>query len=229
MFTKEEIKKRWRSFVANELATKKIRPKASMNLALLVASSALMDQKQWDGSDYMEHPLFVGLHNTDSTTKQIIGILHDVVEDSDWTLQDFRDLGFEERIIRGVEGVTKRPGELYFDFIERCGQSGMDAIDIKIKDLKHNSMGTRTPKLTQTDKQIAKAGAYNISYYYLVAIKKGVIKPGTKIEDFIETMPQYKSEKEAVKPLLERFSSRFAKKDDKRNRPVFVRAQVRPH
>lgn len=33
-----------------------------------------------------------------------IGKLHDVVEDTDWTLQDLRDVGFSARAIEGIDG-----------------------------------------------------------------------------------------------------------------------------
>lgn len=190
MFTKEEIKQRWRDY-AQKVSEKNggVKPTPGLNLALLIASSALIGQKQWDGTDYMGHPIWVGFNNTKSERKRIIGVLHDVVEDSDWTLEDFREIGFDERIIQGVAAMTKNSGELYLDFIERCGMSALkqvykdgsrqwervsalDGIEGKMDDLEHNSMNVRSPGIDKTDKQVDKGSIYNFSYYYLLGIKK---------------------------------------------------------
>lgn len=175
--------------------------------ALLIASCALHNVKQRNGEAYSNHWLRVA-EDTFSQEKKMVGILHDVVEDSEWTLEDLKTYGFSDRVIKGVDAVTKRDGELYFDFIERCGQSGIDAIDVKLKDLAHNSDQSRTPNITYTEKQMAKIRAYNISYYYLVGIKKGEVEPGTPITDFIQTVPAYMQDPFIVKGLMERFSSR---------------------
>jgi len=180
---------------------------AGLNLANLIASNALYRQRLRDGSDYMSHSITVAFMETSSPTKHIIGILHDVVEDSDWTLDDLRLVGFSERIVQGVDGVTKRDGEMYFDFVERCGLSGEDAIDVKIKDLTHNSDQSRTPTIVWNEKQMAKMAAYNVSKFYLIAIKRGEIEPGTPIVDFIRTVPEYANEPFAANKLLEAFSS----------------------
>jgi (p)ppGpp synthase/HD superfamily hydrolase len=183
MFTKEEILQRR----AAELETNP-NASASLHLALLIATCALYEEKQWDGTDYLEHPLIVGMNNTRSMAKKIIGILHDVVEDSDWTLDDLRAVGFSKRIVDGVDAVTKRAGEKYLDFVERCSLNP-DGIDIKINDLLHNMDISRNPEFP-TDRALAKQKLYTISYQYLLAIKREEIAPGTKMSDFIHNRPE---------------------------------------
>jgi (p)ppGpp synthase/HD superfamily hydrolase len=115
MFTKDEICAR--------LAQKRAQGElldAGYNLACFIASASLIAQKDKTNEDYAHHFLRVSRDNTDSVAKMIIGILHDVVEDTDWTLDDLRAIGFSERIVLGIEGVTHKDGELYFDSIERC-------------------------------------------------------------------------------------------------------------
>ena len=183
-FTKEEIKQRVRKLKAEFLEARdpKKQYRAEMNMALLIASSSLFFQRVWSGQDYATHYLDVAMHNTDAYDKKIIGILHDVVEDSDWTLQDLRDVGFSERIIKGIDGVTKREGESYFSFIVRCGLSGSDAIDVKLKDLKNNLDSSRLTFLPEPGaKSERKRLVYIICYNYLVEMKKRNIKPGTSI------------------------------------------------
>ncbi len=207
MFFKSEIKTKWFSYCQNEREAGRPVPEASLNLALLIASSALIGEKTRNGHDYMNHPLFVATHNTDSMRKRIVGILHDVVEDSDWTLDDLIELGFSKEIISAVDAVTKRDGEKYVQFIERCGCSGLLAIDVKLKDLHHNSMGDRTPSISKTEKQAVKSDLYNICYYYLLAIKKGEVAAGTKLADFILSVPAYSSEKGKIIKIYEMFSA----------------------
>ena len=158
---------------------------ASENLALLIFSSALFEQKQWNGDDYAAHPLYVGYNGTRSTTKRIIGILHDVVEDSDWELDDLRAVGFSERVIAGVDSVTKHDGEMYFDFIERCSMNE-DGIDVKLNDLEHNMSMFRNAHLPQ-DKDLERLQKYVMAKEYLVAVKKGDISAGSPFADFVES------------------------------------------
>tara|TARA_B100001179_G_scaffold68701_1_gene48057 strand:- start:346 stop:1005 length:660 start_codon:yes stop_codon:yes gene_type:complete len=169
--------------------------RASENLALLIFSSALFDQKQWNGDDYAAHPLYVGYNGTRSTTKRIIGILHDVVEDSDWELDDLRKAGFSERVILGVESVTKREGEFYFDFIERCS-CNPDGIDVKLNDLEHNMNMFRNDSLP-SEKDMVRLQKYVMAKEYLVAVKKGEIHAGSPFADFVGSTPALNNNSDA--------------------------------
>lgn len=171
-----------------------------INIALFIAATALHGQTTWDGEDYDPHYLRVGMTGTKSKDKMIIGILHDVVEDTDWELDDLRRVGFDERIVNGVDGVTKRPGELYFDFVERCSLNP-DSIDIKISDLTDNMSVSRNDNFPN-DKQLEKQRAYIVSYQYLVAVKKGRIAPGSSVRDFMLSQTQFKDHMD----LYEQFS-----------------------
>ena len=210
MFTKQEIKDRWFAERDAAVAAGKEPPKAGISLALLILSSSLFHKKTRDGEDYPAHPIHVGFNNTRSTVKQIIGILHDCLEDSDWKLEDFRELGFSERILRGVDGMTLREaeGEKYFEFIVRNGQSGEDAIDKKIEDLEHNSINTRFPHIVESEHAALKRDAYNVSYFYLVDIKKGKIAPGTEMADFMASRPEYTNHPAKANQLLAYFSDK---------------------
>lgn len=201
-FSKQEILDRRRAEISQAHAEGAPVPQAGLSLALLILSSALYAQKQWSGADYSEHPLIVGMNKTRSHTKMIIGILHDVVEDSDWRIGDLRMMGFSERILAGIEGVTKGPHEKYIEFIERCSRNA-DSIDIKINDLEHNSTTSRNSRLL-TPHQIDKLNIYVISYNYLVAVKKNEIKPGSSVRDFLRTRPDL----DPGRALWEKFSAR---------------------
>jgi hypothetical protein len=172
---------------------------AEMNMALFIMSGSMMRVKQHNGQDYGEHPIRVGFNKTGSYVKRMIGVLHDVVEDTDWTLQDLKNVGFSKRVIDGVDGVTLMDGESYFAFIERCGKNP-DSIDVKLADLDDNSDLTRSAGLADFDnprdaRMIEKQRqVYATSYHYLVAIKRGKIEPGTPVATFMHKFPQWKSE-----------------------------------
>jgi (p)ppGpp synthase/HD superfamily hydrolase len=181
--------------------------RADINLALVILGSALFEQKQKSGEDYGSHPIHVGFKNTRSNTKRIIGILHDVVEDSDWEIADLKRAGFSDRICSAVDAMTHRHGELYFDSIERLSQN-KDAIDRKIEDLSHNMDASRN-SIFLKEKDLERNNKYMIARAYLVAVKKSKITAGTPIEDFISLSSHFNASA-VSQDLLSKYSSRKA-------------------
>lgn len=189
LFNKEEIIARVVKLRSEKLAAGEVSRHAEMNLAMVICGCALYSAKQFDGSDYGEHPITVGMRGTRSTTKRVIGLLHDVVEDSDWTLEDLKKCGFSQRVIDGVDGVTKRNGEGYFDFVERTAMNA-DSVDVKLNDLEHNMSAFRNTRL-MVDRDVRRMNKYMIAKEYLVAIKKEDIAVGTTVAAFVKTRPEF--------------------------------------
>ena len=199
-FTKEEI--------IDRMVEKRVEfgdgARADFNLALLILGSALFEKRLKSGNDYGEHPVHVGMTNTRSTDKKVIGILHDVVEDSDWTLDDLRTVGFSERIVSAVDGMTHRPNEPYFGTLQRCGLNS-DSIDKKIEDLSHNMDASRLTAL-MTEKEFERTNKYKIALAYLVSVKKGETTPGTTVIDFVMSCSDFKGDTAAI-TLAQKYSS----------------------
>jgi hypothetical protein len=179
MFSKTEIKQRLKE--ARE-AGRDIG--SGYNLADFITSASLIDHFDKARNEYMHHVHGVALRNTQSETKMIIGLMHDLVEDTRdkdedwrWTLDDLREVGFSERIVTGVDAMTHREGEAYFDFIVRCSRND-DALDVKMSDLHHNLTESRNNFLLG-EKDLERINKYILSYNYLVAIKKGEAEPGS--------------------------------------------------
>lgn len=187
-FTKAEIKQRM-----IEKRNESPRNRADLHMALIILGSGLFEKRLWSDRDYGEHPLSVGLMNTRSLAKILIGLLHDIVEDSDWTIDDLREVGFSERVISGVNAMTKPDDELYFDFIERCSQN-KDAVDKKIDDISHNLDLSRSDKLFDPVKDGERVNKYIVSKAYLVAVKKGRIAAGSSMIDFINSRDDFKND-----------------------------------
>ena len=82
--------------------------------------------------------------DADQEIIEIIALLHDTVEDTYVRFPDirkrFKDQSVEliERIISGVDALTKRAGENYLDSIKRI-MLNKDAVIVKLADLNHNS------------------------------------------------------------------------------------------
>jgi hypothetical protein len=196
LFNKSDIKSR----ILSEKAKGRILP--DYDLASLIAINALIGQTDKSGAAYSHHLMSVSRHNTNSEKKMIIGILHDLIEDSDWTLADLRDLGFSEKIINAVDGLTHREGEKYFDSIVRCGLNP-DSLDVKLKDNGHNLDASRNNWIP-TEKDRERQAKYIVTRRYLVSIKTGETEPGTSVMDWMKKQgPELQDFN-----LVEKYSSR---------------------
>ncbi|WP_051804805.1 HD domain-containing protein [Streptomyces griseus] len=74
------------------------------------------------------------------------GLLHDVVEDTEWTAGGLRAAGVPERVVRAVEAVTNGPGRSYEEKIRDIARDP-DATLVKIADNAHNSRADRAAAL----------------------------------------------------------------------------------
>ncbi len=116
-------------------------------------------------------------------------LLHDVIEDTDWTFRDLKAVGFSDFTIDLVRAVTQKETEKdgkepYFNFIERCSKN-RNAILIKIADLKDNGSLSRNPhKATKNEKTRDRLEKYSCSFEYLNAVSQREIKAGTPMAEF---------------------------------------------
>jgi hypothetical protein len=155
-----------------------------INMALFIAAGSLALKKTWTGSDYGEHWLRVaaiGLGDTVSDDEKIVGILHDVVEDSDWEIEDLQEMGFSAKICEGVRSVTKNDEEKYLDATRRASINPIGR-RVKMRDNKDNMDLTRS-RFVATDKQ---KYLYHISYTYLQAVEKDEIPPNYSMWLFLQ-------------------------------------------
>ena len=123
-----------------------------MNLerAIEIAVEAHKGVKDKGGTPYIVHPLAV-MHSLETENEKIVGVLHDVVEDSDWTFERLTDVGFSSEIVDAVRSVTKASEDSdYSDFIRRA-KSNPIGRKVKIADLKHNMDVTRISDLSADD------------------------------------------------------------------------------
>lgn len=128
---------------------------ATLEKAIQIAAEAHAGQKDKSGAAYILHPLRL-MMRMQTEEEKMTAILHDVVEDSDWTIEKLREQGFSEPVLKALEGVTNQSGESYEEFIERAGRNPI-ARRVKIADLEDNMnllrIGEIKPKdLTRLEK-----------------------------------------------------------------------------
>ena len=107
---------------------------STLERAIALAARAHKGRPDKAGAPYILHPLRVMLR-VSTAEEQITAILHDVVEDSGWSLESLRDEGFSESVIQAVDAVTKRAGEDYFAFVRRAAASPIGR-NVKLADFK---------------------------------------------------------------------------------------------
>lgn len=114
------------------------------------------------GKPYILHPLKV-MHYLKTTDEELmcIALGHDVIEDTDATYDELRELGCSERIIEGIRCLTKVPGESYDEYRAKV-MSNLDAMLVKTEDLRTNSDIRRLKGVR--DKDIERIAKYQRFY-----------------------------------------------------------------
>jgi (p)ppGpp synthase/HD superfamily hydrolase len=75
--------------------------------AIEIATSAHKRQKDKSGAEYILHPLRV-MERGKTEVEKICGVLHDVVEDSNWTFVTLENEGFSAEVIGVLRCITKK-------------------------------------------------------------------------------------------------------------------------
>lgn len=117
--------------------------------ALQCALDAYAGKLDRAGAPYILHPLRV-MARFREPSLQAAALLHDVVEDSEITLEDLRRRGFPERVVALVGLLTRRDGESYMEFIQRLS-GDPEALQLKKADIEDNMNALRLPALSKKD------------------------------------------------------------------------------
>lgn len=119
--------------------------------AYAIAVKAHSGIKRVSGEVYLNHPLRVArkLQEAGFNHEAVaVALLHDAVEDSTLTLGDLKRYGFHDRIVSGVDSVTKRPGEDYKDAILRASKHPIGRL-VKLADNLDNSSDEQLAPFTE--------------------------------------------------------------------------------
>lgn len=119
-------------------------------LASKIAYKAHEGQTDKAGVPYIFHPIHIA-EQMDSEESCVVALLHDVIEDSDITLEILSKY-FNDNIIAALRVLTKKENDDYVMYIKRVKTNKL-ATKVKIKDLEHNRDLTRLNEVTDRDKK----------------------------------------------------------------------------
>ena len=105
-----------------------------------IAYKAHDKQKDKGGFPYINHPLHLA-ELMDDEYSVCVALLHDVVEDSNVTLNELSGI-FPPEVIQAIDLLTKRDNVLYADYIKQISNNEL-ATKVKLADLSHNMDKTR--------------------------------------------------------------------------------------
>ena len=123
---------------------------STIERAIQIATEAHKGQFDKAGREYIGHPIRV-MEMGKTEDEKIVGVLHDVIEDTDWTFERLEAEGFSQEVINALRCVTKTSeNENYDDFIDRVKKNPLAAA-VKINDLTDNMDIRRLPYLSDKD------------------------------------------------------------------------------
>ena len=108
------------------------------------------DKKDRGGNPYMQHLRFVKNHCL-TYDGQIVGILHDILEDTDCSISELENI-LHENLIECIQLLTRKENEKYSDYIGRIIDSNnITALEVKLHDIENNMDITRLKYVEQKD------------------------------------------------------------------------------
>ena len=116
--------------------------------ALKICFEAHKEQVDKSGMPYVFHPFHLA-QQMDDEYSTVVALLHDVVEDSEITLDELAK-EFPSEIIEAIALMTHDSSVEYFDYIKEIKQNAL-ARKVKLADLKHNSDKSRLDVVTEKD------------------------------------------------------------------------------
>jgi len=105
--------------------------------ALKLCFEAHKDQVDKSGMPYVFHPFHLAEQMKDENTT-IVALLHDVIEDTEYTVDDLISMGFNTEIIDALKLMTHEDAMPYMEYVTQIKKNPV-AMAVKMADLRHNS------------------------------------------------------------------------------------------
>jgi (p)ppGpp synthase/HD superfamily hydrolase len=143
-------------------------------LARMISIAALNHMSQLDkaGRPYILHCMavmsMIAAEHPDDYELQCIAVAHDLIEDTKYTYAQLEEIGCTPRIIAGIKAMTRQRGQTEPEYQAQV-LANTDAIQVKMKDIIHNSDIRRLKGLTEKD--FARAQKYQ---KFFVILKEAV-------------------------------------------------------
>lgn len=124
--------------------------------ALKLCYTAHNGQVDKSGMPYVFHPFHLAEQMEDENTVTV-ALLHDVIEDTEYTISDLEKMGFPREVIEALSLLTHDDNVPYMDYVEKIKGNEI-ARKVKLADLAHNSDTTRLDEIN--DKVIQRVEKY---------------------------------------------------------------------
>ena len=108
----------------------------SLEDAIALAAKHFAGVSDKSGQPYVLHCIRV-MMGVESLDAKMVGVMHDLVEDTSVTLDDLRSMGFGDSVVEGVDLMTHRPEMSYLDYVLRLRENAI-AREVKLSDLRDN-------------------------------------------------------------------------------------------
>jgi GTP pyrophosphokinase len=118
----------------------------NLERAIALAVDAHAGQTDKAGKTYIRHPLRI-MQQMETPQERVVAVLHDVVEDTEYTPAMIEE-EFGEEIRDAIVRLTKQDGESYFEFVERASANDL-AQKVKIADIEDNMDLTRLSEVSE--------------------------------------------------------------------------------
>ena len=105
--------------------------------ALKISFNAHKNQVDKSGMPYVYHPFYLA-EQMDDEYSTCVALLHDVVEDTNISIDDLKSEGFPIEVINAIELMTHDDSVPYLDYVKTIKTNPI-ASKVKLADLKHNS------------------------------------------------------------------------------------------
>lgn len=119
--------------------------------AMRICYDAHKDIFDKGGVPYVFHPFHVA-EQMETEEEICTALLHDVLEDSEWTLAQLAAEGFPSPVLEALVLLTHNDGSPYLDYVRRLKYNPI-AAKVKMADLRHNSTAGRIPRMTTRDQE----------------------------------------------------------------------------
>lgn len=131
--------------------------------AVQIAAEAHAHQTDKAGKPYILHVLRVGMAGN-SLEEKIVGVLHDLLEDTPWTAADLSREGFADYLVEAIQVLTKPRGANYPEYVEKAAANPI-AKAVKLNDLRDNMNILRVDEVKEKD--IPRINKYMKAYRFL--------------------------------------------------------------
>ena len=122
--------------------------------AVKLMFEAHKEQTDKSGLPYVFHPFHLAEQMQDEATT-VTALLHDVVEDTDYTIENLETMGFGKDVCDALRLLTHDKNVPYMDYVRRIKENPI-AVAVKIADLRHNSDLSRLDNVTDADRERVK-------------------------------------------------------------------------